>query len=497
MAKQTIRIVDTTLRDGQASVWASRMRVGAMTPLLPDLDAAGYDSVELVAPNSQFVRWAKDLDENPWDWVEEAIKGAPHTQFRLHGGGGGGTSQAPPIIGDLIHKRFSDLGVSLTRTGNQWHNADQVARSCEKLKKTGFRPIVNLVYSISPYHTIDFYRTYLRRVKEMEPFRVCLKDVGGLLTPDTAQDLTRLMAEELPGIDLEFHAHCGGGMAPYCALIAAENGFTHIHTGIPPLANGGAQPSVFSVTDNLRARGYTVEIDTGPLKRVSRHLYAVAEAEDLPLGEPVEYKEEHFKYQLAGGAASHLHFQLVQLHLEHLWGDVLEEMVRVRADLGYPIMITPYVSWIGSQAMLNVASGSRYEIVSDEIIRYCYGYEGNADGVTHMDREVRAKILNSARATELQDWVRWNPTLEELEELYQTKNVDEIILRAYVGDKAIEVMARERNYPRSYMAYTIYSGSIAQIVVTLAREGEVGRLSFRRGRTTVALQQRREPTRVE
>lgn len=356
-----------------------------------------------------------------------------------------------------------------------------------KMEAVGFRPIPTIIYSVSPYHTLEFFREKTRALRALNPWRVALKDVGGLLKPEAAREVTSMMVEELPGVGLEFHEHCGGGFGPICAVIAAEAGFTYIHTGIPPLASGGAQPSVFNVARNLRARGFDVDVDLEPLERVSEHFQRVAEVEGLPVGQPVDYDEHHFIHQLPGGMIAHFKFQLSQLGLEHLWPAVVEEVVQVRAELGYPIVMTPYASWIASQAAMNVISGSRWSVITDQMIRYAFGYGIHKEGAERMDPDVRDKILSTDRAQELRSWQPWEPDLDDLRRLYGSCSDEELILRIYVGERAKEVMEAPRRYPRDYDAYLLQSGSLGAVVRRLVKTGSARELSVRRGRSIVQL----------
>jgi oxaloacetate decarboxylase alpha subunit len=483
MTGRHIRLIDTTLRDGQASLWASRMRVGAMLPALGDLDAAGFDSLEFVAPNSQFVRWARDLRENPWDWVDNAAARVGRTELRIHGGIGGvgaGIVQIPECVALLLLERLVSQGITLTRTSDLWHNFGRMRASNAKMEAIGFRTIPTIIYSISPHHTAEFFRAKARALRDLKPRRVCLKDVGGLLKPDAAREIMSMMVEELPGVELEFHEHCGGGFGTLCAAIAAEVGFTYIHTGVPPLANGGAQPSVFTVAGNLRALGFAVDIDLEPLRRVSEHLYAVAAAEGYPIGEPVEYDEYNYQHQLPGGMIAHFQYQLSQLGLSHLWSAVVEEARQVRADLGYPIVMTPYASWIASQAALNVMNGKRWSVVSDQMIMYAFGFGIHKEGSELMDQDLRDRILAMPRAAELKDWKPWEPELRDLRKLYDCFNDDELILRVYAGDSARDVMSAPRKYPRDYKGYALQTGSLGAMLGGYVRSKAVKTVSVRR-----------------
>jgi oxaloacetate decarboxylase alpha subunit len=195
-----------------------------------------------------------------------------------------------------------------------------------------------------------------------------------LLTPERTISLIHVIRREAPGVPLELHVHCTTGLGPLCALEAIKLGVEIIDTSVPPLANSSSNPSVFNVAQNSRALGYTAVIDEQVLKSVERDLTFIAKLENMPIGAPVEYDYSQYVHQVPGGMISNLHFQLKNLGLLDRLTEVLEECVRVREDLGYPIMVTPLSQFVGSQAAINVIKGERYAQVTDQVIQYACGF---------------------------------------------------------------------------------------------------------------------------
>ena len=146
--------------------------------------------------------------------------------------------------------------------------------------------VMNLIYSISPRHTDEYYAQKARDAAALKTYRLCFKDVGGMLTPARTRELVRLIKQNIGDVPLEFHAHCNNGLGPFNLLEAVKEGVRIVHTAIPPLANGSSQPSVFNVVGNLRALGYKPLINMEPLPAVSEHFEAIAKREGLPLGTP-------------------------------------------------------------------------------------------------------------------------------------------------------------------------------------------------------------------
>src|SRR5207253_8984979 len=178
-------------------------------------------------------------------------------------------------------------------------------------------------------------------------------------------------------------------------------GIRIVHTSVPPLANGSAQPSVFNVVRNLRALGYKPSVNEKVLEAVEQHFRWIAKQEGFPVGAPRDYDESWYRHQVPGGMISNLRHQLKMLGKEAQMAKVLKEIVQVRAELGYPIMVTPVAQFVGSQAAINVMTGERYKEVTDQVIQYALGLWGK-EGAEYMDPEVKATILNRSRAREME-----------------------------------------------------------------------------------------------
>jgi oxaloacetate decarboxylase alpha subunit len=275
----------------------------------------------------------------------------------------------------------------------------------------------------------------------MKPYRVCLKDVGGMLTPERTRTLAQLVVDNAADVPVEFHAHCNNGLAPFNVLEAVKQGIRIVHTSVPPLANGSAQPSVFNVARNLRALGYQASVNEKALEPVERHFNRIAQEEGLPIGAPREYDETWYRHQVPGGMISNLRHQLKMLGKEEKMPNVLEEIVQVRAELGYPIMVTPFAQFVGSQAAINVMTGQRYKEVTDQVIQYALGLWGK-EGAEYMDGAVKAKILDRPRARELENFEVPQLSLEEVRKQYggPALSDEELLLRYYAGPEFVDAL---------------------------------------------------------
>jgi oxaloacetate decarboxylase (Na+ extruding) subunit alpha len=433
-----ITFVDTTLRDGQQSLWAMNMRTAWMLPALDLIDAAGFDSIEHWVPAVQIRKMIKDLGEDPWPWLHEGTKRAKKTPLRYHGAIDSSLGDVPPAIGRLLVEKALQCGITTTRITDPWNDYDSLAWQAAELTNMGVKVVVNVIYSLSPRHTPEYFVERTLAAAALRPYRICFKDVGGLLTLDVARSLIPKIVAAAAPIPVEFHAHCNNGLAPLAYLDAANAGVQVLHTAVPPLANGTSNPSIFSVARNLEASGHTAAVETEPLQRVAEHFRAVASREGLLVGTPLEFDATQSAHQVPGGMLSNLRHQLAKLGFEDRLQATLEEAARVRAEFGYPIMVTPLSQFVGSQAAVNVMSGERYSIVTDEVILYALGRFGKS-APDLMDREVQEKILDRPRTEYLLQRAPIDQPLDELRKRYGASISDEdLIVRVCGGFGADE-----------------------------------------------------------
>src|SRR5262249_32853182 len=319
----------------------------------------------------------------------------------------------PPCMYELFIARMAANGIRQARISEPWNDLPGWTYRVKVARQFGLDPIVNLIYSVSPVHTDEYYAERCRQAGTVKPFRLCLKDPGGLLTPERVRTLVPVILKNSGGIPVEVHSHCTTGLGPLVALEAVRLGIRVVNTGIPPLADGSALPSIFNVAHNLRALNYKPVIDEDTLRPVSEHFMVIARREGLPIGVPAEYDHTQYLHQIPGGMISNLGHQLAQVGMEDRLQQALDETARVRTDLGYPIMVTPLSQFVGSQAAINVIVGERYKEVTDQVIRYALGQFGE-EAIEAMDQSVRERILDRPRAREIAAMARPQPSLQEM-----------------------------------------------------------------------------------
>jgi oxaloacetate decarboxylase (Na+ extruding) subunit alpha len=436
-----IRFVDTTLRDGQESLWATAMRTEMILPIASPMDEAGFEAIEIIA-TTNFKKQIRDLKENPWERIRLVADKIRKTPLRAVRNRYMAAFQITPVsISDLWLERMLANGVREIRLSDPSNNPVYWKEILTSANKIGLKTIINLIFSVSPRHIAAYYGEKMRAAAELKPYRICFKDPGGLLTPEHTRELVPIILKNSGGIPVELHTHCNTGLGPICCLEAADLGIRSLNTALPPLANGSSNPSLFNVTKNLQAINYRAIIDEAVLQPVSEHFESIARREGLPIGVPLEYEVAHGLHQVPGGMVSNFRYQLRKAGMEHRLPEVLDEIGLVRAEFGYPIMVTPYSQFVGVQATMNVIAGERYKIVADEVIQYALGLWGEEESAA-MDTNIKDRILDRPRARELAEWKPPEPSLKMLREQLGGPSVsdDDLLLRYFSGQEDVAAL---------------------------------------------------------
>jgi len=478
-----VKFVDTTIRDGHQSLWAENMTTGMMLPAAEALDRAGYDAIELIS-SSHLKKCVRELKEDPWVRVKLMRQRITRTPLRLNAGRFSAFDLTPKSMYRLFMERMAANGIREARISEEWNELEGWSWKTQIARDVGINPVLNLIYSVSPKHTDEYFAERTRQAASLRVNRLCLKDPGGLLTPERLQTLVPIVFANAGGIAVELHTHCTTGLGPLCCLEAVKLGIKIVNTALPPLADGSSNPSLFNVTKNLRALGYQTSIDEEILKPVSDHFTYIAKREGFPIGAPVEYDYSQYQHQVPGGMISNLRFQLRKVGMEHKIEQALEETMQVRAELGYPIMVTPLSQFVGSQAAINVIVGERYKEVTDQIIQYALGYWGK-EGAKLLDPAVKAKILDRPRAKEWAERPPPEPTVKELRKKMNAEGVsdEEFLLRWNLNVEEIDLM-RAAGAPKEYLTAR---QPLVNLVDALSKRSEYRQIVIQKGGLVVSL----------
>ncbi len=437
-----IDIVDTTLRDAHQCLWATRMTTAHMLPVAEDMDRIGFRRID-IAGTIQFDVCVRYLKENPWERIRQMRKRLVQTPMSSFTRSKSIMSFdfVPDDIVELWVERLVANGVREVGTFDGLNDVDNMLVTIRAARKLGVRAIGSISYGLSPVHTDEVYvRTATDLVQRGQIDALWIKDAGGLLTVDRIRTLIPALKKVVGQIPIELHSHCMTGVAPLVYLEGIQAGADAVHTSIAPLANGNAQPSTQAMVRNLRALGYEVEVDDERIARVSEHFRRVAQQEGKPLGVVQEYDAFHYEHQLPGGMLANFRVQLAELGMVDRFDQVLQECARVRKELGYPILITPFAQFVGTQAVLNVIHGERYKVVPNEIKKYALGYYGKL--LAPVDPNVLDRIVHNGSPDIRPEPQALAPALNALRKLYPHANDDERVLRfMYAGTQVDDMLA--------------------------------------------------------
>jgi len=399
-----IQLVDTSIRDGNQSLWgATGLKTAHILQIAPIMDRVGFRALDFSSSTHMGVS-VRTHQENPWELIRLAHAAAPNTPLQFIGSGLRFISWQPahPDLIQLVYDRLVVAGMSRFVILDPMHDMQAVLRTARMLRRAGAgETIAALTYTISAVHDDGFYAGLAGQMAACPDIdRVYVKDPAGLLTPERARTLIPAIRTRLGAAKpLELHSHCTIGLSPLTCLAAADLGVSALHVACGSLANGTSLPNAQRIVANLRELGHTVDIDDRLLAVVADYFTRLARVESLPAGTPQEYDASFLRHQVAGGTMTTTRRQLDELGLGDRFGAVMEEVSRVRAELGYPIMVTPFPQMVCGQALYNVIGAERYANVSDQVIRYVLGRFGRP--TAPVDPDVADRILSRSRAREL------------------------------------------------------------------------------------------------
>jgi len=389
-----VRITDTTLRDAHQSLWATRMEVGDMLPILPKMDSVGYWSLE-VWGGATFDSCLRFMDENPWERLRTIKQHCPRTplQMLLRGQNLVGYHHySDEIVTRFVHASKRN-GIDVFRVFDALNDIRNVVTSAEAIRECGGLFEGAISYTVSPVHTLDSYLEYAQQLKEIGADTICIKDMAGMLTPFRTEKMVLALKKEI-GLPVHVHCHYIGGMAPMNYVKAAEAGADIVDTAVVALAFGNSQPAVETIVAALMESPYDTGLDLELLFEIAEYWEGVRNKKHLKRGITTLLSMEVFSHQVPGGMMSNLVSQLEQQKALDRLPDVMTEIARVRAEVGYPPLVTPLSQIVGTQAVMNVLTGKRWNIVPQEMRDYVRGYYGKAPGP--MDKDIVEKVLGGA-----------------------------------------------------------------------------------------------------
>lgn len=365
-----VKIVDTVLRDGHQSLAATRMRLSDMVPVLEQLDNVGYWSLEAWG-GATFDSCLRFLNEDPWERLRTLRKHLKKTPIQMLLRGQnilGYNHYADDVVTEFV-KRSVGNGVRVIRIFDALNDVRNLEVSMKAAKAEGVHVEGAFVYTISPFHTTETFLQVARDLVSMGTDSICIKDMAGLMAPYVAYDLVSKLKAEFPNHPIHLHTHYTSGMASMTYLKAIEAGCDIVDCALSPFAMGSSQPATEALVAALEGHERDTGINKEDLFAIADHFRTIKKnlASEFKLNTAIDIDTAVLKFQIPGGMLSNLMNQMKEQGMADKYPELLEEMPRVRADLGYPSLVTPTSQIVGSMAAFNVMQGERYKFVPREV----------------------------------------------------------------------------------------------------------------------------------
>jgi len=399
LTAKPVKITDTTFRDAHQSLMATRMRTESMIPVAEKMDRVGFFSFE-VWGGATFDVCIRYLAEDPWERIRQLklhIKRTP-LQMLLRGQNVVGYKNYPDDVVINFVEKAAENGIDIFRIFDALNDVRNMKVAIEAVKRVGVHAQGSICYTISPVHTIKHYVEIAKRLAELDCDSVCIKDMAGMLAPQDAYELVTALKRDV-GLPVHLHCHSTSGMAMVTYLRACDAGADMIDTAFSPLAWGTSQPPVESVVAALKGTSYDPGFDMGLLNEIADYFRELREKYYDPL-KLINPKSERVDpsiiiHQIPGGMFSNLLEQLKEQNALGRLKEVLEEVPKVRKELGYPPLVTPTSQLVGIQAVFNVISGKRYSIVPKEVKDYVKGLYGKP--AAPINKGVKEKVIGKEK----------------------------------------------------------------------------------------------------
>ncbi|MBU5310979.1 oxaloacetate decarboxylase subunit alpha [Tissierella carlieri] len=447
MGKQ-IRFTDTVLRDAHQSLIATRMPIDKMVPILETMDKAGYHSFE-VWGGATFDACLRYLNEDPWDRLRTIKKHVKNTklQMLLRGQNLLGYKHYPDDVVESFIQKAIENGIDIIRVFDALNDLRNLETSVKAIKKYGGQAQMCICYTISEIHTNEYYINLVKEMEKMGADSIAIKDMAGIITPANAYSLVKDI-KAVTNLPIIIHTHATSGIAEMTYLKAAEAGVDIIDTAISPFSGGTSQPATESVAIALEQFGFNTGLDFSKLKEIAEHFKPIKE--EFRKGgilnpKVMDIVPDTLTYQVPGGMLSNLLSQLTEAKKEDKYEEVLQEVPKVRAELGYPPLVTPLSQMVGTQALMNVINGERYKMIPKEIKDYVKGLYGKSPGP--ISKEIKEMVIGDEEVLDIRPADLLQPEMEnykkELGDL--AESIEDVLMYALFPQLALPYLKKRKD----------------------------------------------------
>ena len=425
-----VKITETVLRDSHQSLIATRMTTEEMLPILEQMDQIGYHSLEAWG-GATFDACMRFLNEDPWERLRKIRERVKNTKLQMLFRGQnilGYRHYSDDVVEYFVQKSIAN-GIDIIRIFDALNDPRNLKTAINATRKEGGHVQAAFSYTTGPVYTLDYYAKYAKNLEEMGADSICIKDMAGLLKPYDAYELVKTLKESVK-IPLQLHTHYTSGLASMTLMKAVEAGVDVIDTAISPMAMGTSQPPTEAMVAALQGTEYDTGISLESLDTITKYFSPMREkylADGLLNPKALKVDVNALLYQVPGGMLSNLMSQLAQAGKSDQLIEVLEEVPRVRADVGYPPLVTPSSQIVGTQAVFNVIMGERYKMVTKEFKGIVHGDYGKTP--VAIDPAFIKKIIGDEKPITYRPADDLKPELEQLRsEIAQYIEQDEDVL---------------------------------------------------------------------
>ena len=443
-----VKIVETSLRDGHQSLFATRMTTQEVVSLATHLDKAGFYALE-VWGGATFDACLRFLNEDPWERLRQVKAVCKNTKLQMLFRGQNilGYRHYSDDVVDMFCKKSIENGIDIIRVFDALNDIRNLKQAVISTKKYGGECQIALSYTTSPIHTIEYYVALAKEVEALGADSLCIKDMAGVLLPEDAKKLFSALKKNTK-LPLELHSHCTGGICEMTYKAAIEAGCDIIDCCLSPLSGGTAQPSTQVFNTVLKETEFDPCLNVDAL-HAAEPLMEKVKAKYLENGQlnpkALSVNPNILTYQVPGGMLSNLMSQLKGQNAMDKYDEVLREIPRVRKEMGYPPLVTPLSQMVGTQAVLNVVMGERYKMVAKEIKEYLHGRYGKFPA--EVDQEIMKKIVGDDEVNTCRPADLLKDEFESLKEKYKdiAKCDEDVLSLALFENVAVEFLNKKYN----------------------------------------------------